>query len=603
MPGFCGSTNLFKTTDDVFLSSINLLGNLKCENLFKDNMQLSAAYHKNHPLQGNRIYDGEKYAIVFAGDLIDYKYIPYDLIIDILESKKYSNLNKICSRWAFVSYNKNSDELIAATDRRSLQPIYYYTKRGSVIFSTDLASFFNHPIANNLNNKFIYEYLFFDFSIDETTFLEDVHKLPHSSVLTINLNNLTVSTYRYDLPFSKSETLKSGEEAKEYAYQIFRDRIGKCYQDDLSKIVCALTAGWDARTVLAFAPTFNGLSTYTYGMPQSGDLRAAEKVAKIIETDHVEVILDTQFENSIPNIMLESLYLSSGSQRGNRASLLHVYQKLTDMGSKFPIVLSGHSIDTFFRGHTAYPALASRGIANILRTGDTESWKSNWHACLHEDLYQEFCDYIKGKLSEIEGRIGRFNSSSAHLGYMLYYGTVNNFLYGEIKIADYFTTVRAPGWDDKMAKLAFSIDCSTLGNSLYMYPDRGAWGEVGLQSYIIQRANKTLSTIPAQRNILPWAVNRGFLAYILFRTAFQVKNSVCTRKDYVPMENFKAWFTVKHLSFTKDLLLAGDSKIHEYIPIEVINNAIINQDMYWVNKFLSLEIILRLIGNGWKRFW
>ena len=128
------------------------------------------------------------------------------------------------------------------------------------------------------------------------------------------------------------------------------------------------------------------------------------------------------------------------------------------------------------------------------------------------------------------------------------------------------------------------------------------WNEVKLHSWILKRSNLNLVNIPVG-TILPSAVNMGYVPYLLSRFLLQIKTRLHLRDKNIPMENYKEWLTRDNRSFIESFLLQEDLKVKEYIDPKLIVNTLKMSDDYWINKLLSLEIILRLFENRWEKFW
>ena len=93
---------------------------------------------------------------------------------------------------------------------------------------------------------------FLTFSVGETTFLKNVFKLPPASILNYDIKKNTYEIFEYASNFEVRSPLLDGDEGLEYASEIFAKQLPKYYPES-SQIACALTNGWDGRTVLIFS--------------------------------------------------------------------------------------------------------------------------------------------------------------------------------------------------------------------------------------------------------------------------------------------------------------------------------------------------------------
>src|SRR4030067_3328831 len=100
MPDFLFLRNYRKYSLEQVKRDINLSGNLSIDAFEKDEYLYAITYHKNAPLKGKRIFSNESWVILFAGDLPDYDFIPYNHLIELVEGQKFEllkNFNGIFS--------------------------------------------------------------------------------------------------------------------------------------------------------------------------------------------------------------------------------------------------------------------------------------------------------------------------------------------------------------------------------------------------------------------------------------------------------------------------------------------------------------------------
>jgi asparagine synthetase B (glutamine-hydrolysing) len=559
---------------------------------------------QNTPLKRDKYFEDNKWVVVFAGDIIDQEKVPFIDIIALLEQKKFNEFKKFNGIFSIIAYNKESTKLFIISDRLSLNPIFYLMDKEGFYFSTELSTFCRFDKKFKFNERWLWEYLFFNFPITDATFLEEVKRMPAASILEYEMKSGKYSIFEYEKKFKKKEDLINGIEALELASKIFSNRVPK-YFEGVNDIACALTGGWDGRTLLALAPDPNIVTAYTYGVPECEDLRGGRRTAKLANIKHKEIYFDDEFLENLPHYMLETVFLSSGLEKINRATLLYAYQKLTEQGTKYPLIISGISFDMQFRGHACSPFLVSFAVANLFKGGKREINKEQWSSVFKTD-YSLFEEHILQKIEYLENNFGNLKSTAHHLSFILY-EISSKYFCGEIKISNNYTTLRVPSWDSKIIDLSYSIKQSTLSFSEFSEHIRGGKEEVVLQSYLLNKLSPRFAKIPVQLE-RPDINFKGGTFYYIYRIYRFVMDKILMdilhpKTKNVPLEDWNNWLNKTHKDFIDNLIFSKDSEIGKYIKTEFLEKLQNDREIFYIGKLATIEIILRLKKNNWEKFW
>ena len=607
----CLGKELLNCNIDYLVDTINPYKTLSTKILKTNQGWFAASFHKNAPLKGVRCFEDDEWITVFAGDLIE-KSICWKLIFETLEYRNYKMLRNLDGYFSIAALNKRENKLFVISDRRSQLPVFYLIDNINICISTELSTFCQLPIELPFNIEWLWEYLFFNFPVGQTTFLENVKRMPPASVLEIDIDSGECLFHEYATKFRKKKNLLEGKEAFEYAYNVFRNRMPK-YFTGANKIVCALTAGWDGRTNLSFVPNTNSVVAYTYGVPRCGDLVEASKIAQSLNIEHRKILFDKNFEEKLPSLLFDTVQLSSGLERITRSSLLYAYKNLTDCGKQFPLVVSGISLDMQFRGHAHVPAIISPDMARIFSTGEKRFNEDFWKECMG-NYFEPFKRHIFKKIGYLEKEYGKLSEPESHLSYILYEVSPKHFA-GELAIAKHFTTLRIPAWDNDIIDLSYSIRNSTLSFSQFLpHHKRGSMEEMILQAYMMSKNGGALRELPVH-GVPPKTFSKGKCIYHLVR----IKNlgpkkvvNTFLRRSYAPLEDWNRWLggilkdTIGQLVFTED------SRIKDYVTPEYVNslqNRLLDSSMGKLataeimptSKLVTAEIILRLFLFSGKR--
>lgn len=593
-------TNIDNAKATFIAKTINLSTNCEYLNKINGKKIFAVSYPNNTPLKGPRLYNDQDWTVLFAGDIIEYGSVPFADIIKNIANRNYSFFVRFNGIFSITAFHKQTKTIYGVSDRRSQKPFYYYHNNSMFCLSNVMSSFCRLPnIKIGFNEEWLWEFFYFNFPIGETTFLSGVKRVPPASVIKYCLFTNKIKIFEYAKLFVQKDKLLDGEEALEYAAEIFEKKIPKYYQgaDD---IACALTGGWDGRTMLAFAPEREKVTAYTYGSPGCSDLFSAAKIAKKIKQKHVQILLDESFLTNLPLKLFETVYLSSGLQNIARATLLHVYEQLTQFGKKFPLTVSGISLGTQFRGHAATPFLISDQMAHLYKHGKQDTRPSFWSA-LFDTNYELFINYIKTKLKNLQELFGDYQSSNHHLTYNLYAISTSYFC-GELNISAPFTTVRVPSWDQDIIDLSYSVKQSTLTFSQFSDHARGDKEEMVLQAYLLSRFAPYLTKIPI-RNVRPVSVFKKNHSYKALKFFTGGINKAFHPAKRASLENWSQWLNETHSSFIDQIIFSKDAEIRNYIKDSFIAEIKSKQNTYYIAKLMTAEIILKLINNRWQKFW
>ncbi|HSP88807.1 MAG TPA: hypothetical protein VLN45_11780 [Ignavibacteriaceae bacterium] len=232
---------------------LNLTGNLILQSKIYSDKNFSVSSLRNPPIKGDRILENDNWIILFSGDIVEYSSVPFNEIISNIENNKFENFSKFNGIFCVIAYHKQTEFLYAISDRRAQYPVFYFINNGSLIFTSEL-SLLTYLIEKPVfNEEWLYEYLYFNFPIMDTTFLKNVQKLIPATCFKIDMKNGKQSQIKYANNYSRYENLIDGNDALAFAAETLKKRIPVYFKGG-KEVACAFTSGWDGRTNLALAP-------------------------------------------------------------------------------------------------------------------------------------------------------------------------------------------------------------------------------------------------------------------------------------------------------------------------------------------------------------
>jgi len=602
MPGFLGyfSSDSSDLDTGSVLETINLLGHCETQAFDLDSGFCAVSWLRNSSIPARRYLEDARYTCCFAGDLTGCSEIPWNDIIEIIKNRDFRRFSDFRGAFAISVYDRTNSTISVISDRISQQPVYYHENDSRLVFSTSLALFSRIPGVYKINEKWIWELMFFNYPVGNTTFVENVYKMPAASILEFDLNTSKLTLLPYADPFRRTGNPLTGNHALTVAASVFESRISSQF-DGAERAAVSITGGFDSRTILSQAP-LDRVDTYTYGIEGSGDLREGREIASKAGLNHQSIEFGQPFLGELPDLIEQTIFLSGGMERIVRATLPYVYRKLTANGTRYPIIVTGVSGDHLFRDHINgtgnVPSIISPDMMNVFHTGKV-SQNNDFSRSMFGGRYPEYVDYIYTVSKQLAERHGTLNTPEAYLSYLIYEVTPRYFA-GEAEIARNFGTFRSPYWDTDIIQLAFDIEYSTLGFSKTL-PFKDKYRECVLQSSIIQK-NRRLRH--SHINGLPLSIytadNKLYyhMARLMLRGPGKI-TSLLNRPRYTPPENWNRWFE-ELLGKSIDRLLGKESHIAEYLGQSFIENMISSGDSYWLGKILTAETVLRLFYRGWR---
>ena len=591
-------------TRETLLDAINLNGTFRLHTWQDDDVLLALASPRRSDRDGIGSYDDEEWVVFYSGDTLQPDRDACRNIAHALRTGRYELLRSLNGVFAAIAYNKNAGTLHAISDRRAQQPLYWRHDRNLTCLSTHLSTFCRLPGGERFDPDWLWQYLYFNLSVIGQSFIKGVQRLPAASVLQFGAAQAAPGLHRYAGYPSRRQPLQSGKQGLERAVEEFSDRVPRYFPHD-EPIACALTGGWDGRTLLALAPDDRDITTYTYGCPNCDDLTAASQTARALGLRHVPLVFDDAFVAALPETAMETVYLSCGQQGVLRSTLYFVYKSLTEDGTTFPTTVSGISLDAEFRGHGNQPSLVSDDVAALFRGNERRVDEAVWRPIVGSHL-ADLIETVSTATARLQDQYGPLADAETHLKYMLYEVSPKYFC-GELAVADYFTRVRVPAWDEQLVALSFAIEQSALSYSQHLAGrKRGAREEMILQATILQRVAPQLFTIPVGRR-RPANVLAGELPFQANRIAtglyLRLRDRLTTQPYVPPLEDWSSWLFASNREFVTHMLDAPDTRITRYISQDAVRRLVQSQNLHLVGKLLTVEMILRLMRNQWQRFW
>ena len=319
----------------------------------------------NQPLEDNL------FSIIFNGELYNYLEIKKDL-----ESKgiKFSTLsdtevilkgyqiygkdlfNIMEGMWALAIYDKKKKETIISRDRFSEKPLYYYTTKEGLYFSSDVKAI--KTLSKDsfaFNNRRLLSGLICGYKSyykkPEETFFEKIKNLPGGHFAVIDsLFNFSVKKY-YSVNTKVNLNLKEDEiifNTKKLFFNAIRIRL----RSDVPSAFC-LSGGLDSSSLVSIAAKKFNFKINSFSLIDNNDERYNEKknidlVVNDVDANHHEIILEKKSNNLD---YLTNLIEYKSAPLSTITSYLHSYLQKEISNKGFKVSFSGTAADEIFTGY------------------------------------------------------------------------------------------------------------------------------------------------------------------------------------------------------------------------------------------------------------
>lgn len=256
-------------------------------------------------------------------------------------------LDKLRGMFAFVIFNKNTNEVFGARDFLGIKPLYYAKMGETLMWGSEIKSFLDHPhFKKELNTDVLETYLTFQYSPTTETFFKNVYKLPAAHCFTYKNGEMNVRRY-WEVKFHAD----NGPSLEDWVNRIsdtFKNSVEVHKFADV-EVGSFLSSGVDSSYVAAVA---NVDKTFTVGFGEDekyNEIGYAKEFSKYIHKENFsKVISPEEYWNSLSKIQY---HMDEPLADPAAVALFFVCQIASE---KVKAVLSGEGADEIFGGYNIY---------------------------------------------------------------------------------------------------------------------------------------------------------------------------------------------------------------------------------------------------------
>lgn len=265
---------------------------------------------------------------------------------------------KLNGMWAFAVYDTLTRRLFLSRDRFGKKPLYYFHRRGTFAFASELSALLEHPLApRDFSEIARVKFLAHALIPAPHTPIEGIFKLPAAHNLWIEADTTAPRTSRYwRYTIEPGSTSHSEAELADQLLDVLTRATRRRLVADVPLGVF-LSGGIDSSAIAALAARempMRRIQTFTIGFqePSFDESRYAAEVAGLLKTDHhIDVLGIDEALRVIPQIF-DLLDEPQGD-----GSLLPTYLLCRFARRHVTVALSGDGGDELFAGYDPFRAL------------------------------------------------------------------------------------------------------------------------------------------------------------------------------------------------------------------------------------------------------
>ena len=321
-----------------------------------------------------------KVSVVFNGEIYNYRELQHELEARGHRFKTHSDTEAIVHAYeeygadcvtyfrgmfAFALWDERERTLFIARDRVGKKPLYYtLTRRGTLVFGSELKSLLEHPeVEREVDAEALDLYFSFGYVPDPLSIFRNVKKLPPGHHLTFTNGRVSVRQY-WDFRYEQVEARRE-EDYLEELRALLDEAVRVRLIADVP-LGAFLSGGIDSSTVVGLMARHMGqpVKTFSIGFNEDSydELKYARIAARHFGTDHHEFIVTPDICEVVDDLVWhfdEPFFDSSAIPTYMVSKLAREY---------VTVVLSGDGGDELFAGYTRYVVDRKRsGFARLPR--------------------------------------------------------------------------------------------------------------------------------------------------------------------------------------------------------------------------------------------
>lgn len=209
-----------------------------------------------------------------------------ELMLHLYAAQGVNLFHKVNGCFVVGIWDARDQSLTLINDRMGVHYLYYFVTANRLVFGPEMKALLCDPtIRRTVDASAVADFFSFGCILGSKSFVSDIKLMSPGSILRYKDGRLSSHTY-WDLPFHEDPAKRSTRDYVEELHQIM-DRVIERQTDRVPRCGIALSGGLDSRIVAAYVSRrLNSVSTFTFGDPTTDEAKLAERVARIIGSQH-----------------------------------------------------------------------------------------------------------------------------------------------------------------------------------------------------------------------------------------------------------------------------------------------------------------------------
>ena len=286
-----------------------------------------------------------------------YTHSDTEVIVHLYEEQGADCVKKLRGMFAIALYDLKKDLLLLARDRLGKKPLHYALDAGRLYFGSEIKTILAvQPDLAETDPEGLLEYFYFGYIPDPGTAFRGIRKLPAGHLLEFRNGQIKIREY-WDLPEYGTHPAISEEECLEELERRLEEAVRIRLISDVP-LGALLSGGVDSSIVVALMARASAKPVQTFSIAfreeKFNESEYARKVAERFGTDHHELVLDPDLEETVTYLsgMLEEPFGDS--------SMLPTYYVCRMARQLVTVALSGDGGDELFAGYDRYRTAMQR---------------------------------------------------------------------------------------------------------------------------------------------------------------------------------------------------------------------------------------------------
>jgi asparagine synthase (glutamine-hydrolysing) len=280
-----------------------------------------------------------------------YTHSDTEVIVHLYEESGADCVKKLRGMFAIALYDERQGTLLLARDRLGKKPLHYALQEGRLYFGSEIKTILAvQPDLAEIDHEGLLQYFYFGYIPDPCTAFRSIRKLPAGHLMEFRNGEIKIRQY-WNLPEYGTHPAISEQECLEELERRLQEAVRIRLISDVP-LGALLSGGVDSSIVVGLMAreSTKPVQTFSIGFREEkfNEAEYARQVAERFDTDHHELVLDPDLEDSLTYLsgMLEEPFGDS--------SMLPTYYVCRMARQQVTVALSGDGGDELFAGYDRY---------------------------------------------------------------------------------------------------------------------------------------------------------------------------------------------------------------------------------------------------------